>query len=233
MKIVLASPWTGFSGTYKTTDLVYLGHGAQLCGRANVLPVDRRSAEQQARRAHLADIARHWQELSQAQRDAWQRYADRYRRVDRNGNRGRTPGQWLHNSANVVRRILGMDLAKDAPTAPPPWPLGRVVHEAGAAPDAIAIRVHHAYAVTDGCLVLLRSTAPTEKRARALDPTRFRYVCGLGPLSALPLPPSGGVLVFSPAACPVPDGRRFGVEARIVRTADGMTSPPVYGDFVK
>ena len=60
-----------------------------------------------------------------------------------------------------------------------------------------------------------------------------RYVRGLSPDSFLPLAASGSTYTFTPAKYTVEDGRRYGVEVRIVRTADGLQGPPIFGDFIK
>lgn len=56
---------------------------------------------------------------------------------------------------------------------------------------------------------------------------------GVGPDSAAPLPASGSEVVFNPTTYAVGDGQRYGVEVRVVRTADGTMCVPVYGDFLK
>jgi hypothetical protein len=44
---------------------------------------------------------------------------------------------------------------------------------------------------------------------------------------------SGGSVQFSPTRYIIGAGKRFGVEARVVRNADGIMSNPVFGDFLK
>lgn len=233
MKWSTFQPFAQPAGTYDTTDLVFYTYGNQLVSRTKARAENTPSEDRVRSNQCLAQAARQWQQLSPVQRHAWQAYADRYYSRVSGGSLQRATGQATFIRAASVRLILGLEAAWDAPVQAPPLRLRGIVQEPGAGPGTIALKLRHDHALCDGMLVLVRATPPTKTAACAPQANAYRYVCGLGSASTRPLSPDGGTIMFSPIRHELPAGRRYGVEARIMRADDAILSLPVYGDFIK
>ena len=98
---------------------------------------------------------------------------------------------------------------------------------------AIGIRVFHGYLHRDGYAVLFRATPPLRNLRGAVPANAYRYVCGVGPGSAQPLPADGGELIFTCVRSPIAPGQHYAIETRILRLENGLLSPPVFGDFIR
>lgn len=233
MKVETASYIRALRGTYKTTDLVMQKHEGETVARAKVKPANPQTADQLKVRGFAAAATRAWHTTSEQQRAAWGSYGDLYFDEGNPDKSRRSLALRMFVRANIVRQALGLSILLDAPTlAPPSKPVA--VRQLGAQnPDAVGIEVDHLEPVTAGLLVLVRATAAMRSTACKPDPNDHRYVCGVGPGSFAPLNVSGTPMTFSPSKFVVNDGQRYGVEVRIVRTADGVAGAPVYGDFLK
>ena len=142
-------------------------------------------------------------------------------------------GVGTYMRANSVRQVLGLPLTTAAPIAAPPAPLSAIVELNGESTHTVAIVITHSYTVLTGLSVIVRATPAMPTVAVKPLPGDYRYVMGVSPSSAKPLLVSGSDLLFTPSRFIIGNGERYGVEARIVRTADGIMSNPVYGDFIK
>lgn len=233
MKLNISNPWRNYSGTYKTTDLIFYQLEGEVIARSKIAPADPNTPEQQKVRSTMAVCAANWQTLDSTVRDSWQAYANKYFCKDSYGRACRTQALPMYIRANSVRLILGLPMTIDPPVEGCPMRLRKVTQIAGLPDNTIGIRVEHDYANRDGYQVIVRATAPLSSLAHGVPDTAYRYVCGVGPQSAQALPPDAGELVFAGVRSPVAAGQRYGVEARVVRIGDGMMSVPVYGDFIK
>ena len=233
MRIGIAFPALNMEGTSKNSSLVLTEQLGVTYGRAKVIPANPKTADQVEVRSNLTLTVRTWGTLTAQQREAWKAYAKLYFGKTDDGRSFRASGLTAFTSCNAIRQALGLALISDAPTVAPPSSLRRIAQVPAQNPDAVGIEVTHGIAVTAGLLVLVRATGPMPTPGHTPALTDLRYVCGVGPASAQALPASGTPLVFSPTKYVVQDGQRYGVEARVVRTADGTVSAPVYGDFLK
>lgn len=233
MKVELTQPWTGFSGTCKTIDVVMYQAEGGVIARSKIRPTDRRSSDQLAVRDAMAVAGRHWQTLAPDVRERWQAHADKRLSKDRYGRPTRRPAYLAYVQANSVRLILGLPPTTEPPRDGFPMPLRAIEQVAGAPARAIGIRVRHGYLDRDGYAVIVRATPPLRNLHGTPPANAFRYVCGVGPQSAQPLSPDGGELTFANVKAPVAAGQHYAVEARIVRIEDGLLSPPVVANFIR
>lgn len=233
MRITTAFPVRSLSGTFKTSNLVYATIQDATYARLRVKPADPRTEDQLVVRAFLAQAVRAWHLLTAQQRADWEAYARACRVPGRHTRNGRLVlgGHSLYVRACTMRQLLGLDVPEDAPWEPPPHGIGSV-EQVPAAPDHVALRLHHYHGFTGGLQVVVRATKGFDpgRRPGAAD---HRCVCGVNSASATALPGSGGVVEFALTRFPVEAGQRFGVEVRVVRTVDGMVSHAVRGDFLK
>ncbi len=100
-------------------------------------------------------------------------------------------------------------------------------------PEDLELTLTHSYSVLTGLSVIVRATPAMRTLAIKPNANDQRFVLGVNPGSAQALTASGTDLVFNGIKHPVNDGLRYGVEARVVRTADGIMSNAVVGDFIK
>jgi hypothetical protein len=230
MKFKAGVPVTEMSGTSKNSQLSYTTVGGSIYGRAKVKPLDARTPEQLRMRAIVGEASRKWPHLTEEQRRAWEFYAKLWLGQDTPQT---APGLNGFIIANGNRGALGLPLIVEAPTEEPPSALERIEQVPGQPSDAVRLRLTHNHADTSGLVALARMTPATRTPARKPQPRDLRSICGIGPSSAMPLPPSGGEVTFGPTRFPVNAGQRYALELRIVRVSDGVPSATLLRDFKK
>lgn len=231
MRFKSGFPCVGLSGTTNNSQLTYSTIKGDIYARAKVTPTNPRSVDQQLVRARVSEITKNWDNLTRAQQKAWELYARQYLLPSDKTNTGAGLSGYL--IANVNRRLCGLALVTDAPVQAPPAIIAQVEQLPAQNPDAVGLVLHHPHSVVAGLVVVARVTGATATTGRKPQPGDMRYVCGATAASTAALPASGGNVVFSPARFVVEDGQRYGVEVRVVRTADGVPSEPAFGDFLK
>lgn len=233
-KVLLSSPVRGLQGKFAGSDVCYfMGKNGLTYARTAGSVANPRTAPQQSMRGYFTSASKAWQTLTPEQRDAWLAYARLYYTRNDAGNPVQPSGLNTFVKANSIRQVLGLPLVTAAPVVAPPAPLTALLSVAGMGPDTLGLEITHSIASVTGLQVIVRMTPATISQARAPRLTDMRFVCGVGSASALPLTASGTELTFTPTVFTLGDGDRFGVEARIVRTADGVMSQPVIGDLIK
>lgn len=232
MKATLAAHLETLNGEVST-----LGYKTLRGGRVRVF---RRSVRRDVNTLHQQEVKNflryavaNWRTLTQAQRTAWESYADAHFSKNRNGEEVEASGMSTYVRANFMRQLLGLALTSDAPSLAPPLPLLRLEQLPAQNPDTVGLAVHHRIENLADLLVLVRMTPAGSFPGDGPNVTDYRLVRGVTPDSAQPLPATGGQLLFTPARFIVNDGERYGVEARVVRATDGLASPAVFGDFLK
>ena len=194
---------------------------------------DRWTPERVKCRSYFQIATRAWGTLTAAQCVAWQDYARTWFRIDANGRRTSVAALNVFIKANVIRQLMKLPMVTDAPLLGPPSPPNDVTLEPSAAPDEFRFRVHHGFETLAGYSLLVRVTPATQGPGRAPEVANARYVCGIGPQSAAPLPPTGETVTFPGAPVAVADGKRMAFEVRILRNCDGMASQPLWRDVVR
>lgn len=231
MKIGTVSHITKMSGTYKTTDLVFMELEGETVARAKITPANPNSSDQVTVRNDVTVASQAWDTLTAAQRASWQSWGELHMADD--SAKVKSLGQRAFVRANLIRQILGLALVTDAPTQAPPLKPTKIEQLGAMSPDSIGLTLTHSITNVAGHMVLVRATDAMNTVACTPRPGDCRYVCGVGPASFTALPVSGASVEFSPTKYVINDGQRYGVEVRIVRTADGIASDPLYGDFIK
>lgn len=230
MKIRTNGPFTSISGTWKGTDLVYAYNSFTGTSYAYGKPKrkDPKTYDQEQVRLITAEAVRHWGQITQAQRDAWERYAALI-------GSARKPRRGLDicREAARMRRLIGLEPRADAPLYPSPGPVTAVTLLPASQPDEFSLRVDHAVESHATCMLLVKITAATASCARRPKPGDARCIRGFGPASAVPLPPSGGTVTISGARFAVEPGARFGIALTIIRTEDGLASTPSFYDLIR
>jgi hypothetical protein len=233
-KIVLSSPVREIKGKFANSDIVYFtGKNGQTLARSQSAVANPRTASQVAVRSFMTVCSKAWQTLSDIQREDWLIYSRAYFTRARDGSPLPPNGMNAFVAANTIRLILGQTVVKDAPTEAPPPPLTSIGNAGGLGPDSVGIDITHSIADVTGLQVIVSMTPQMLTLSRTPNPKQMRYCCGVDSDSAKPLTASGTTLVYSPTIYSIDEGGRFGVEARVVRTADGIMSNPVMGDFIK
>lgn len=233
-KVLLSSPVRGLQGKFALSDICYfVGKNGLTYARSAGEVANPQTASQQTVRSYFTSAAKAWQTLTPAQRDGWLDYAKLYYTTDDEGNPVQPSGIGTFLKANSIRQVLGQALVTAPPTEAPPPPLSAIEQVSPQNPDSVGITITHSISVVTGLQVLVRMTPQMISTARAPRLTDYRYCRGVSPNSALPLTASGTDLIFTPTIFEVGDGERYGVEARVVRTADGIMSNPIFGDFLK
>lgn len=233
-KVLLSSPVRGLQGKFALSDVCYfIGKNGLTYARSAGDVANPRTAPQQSVRGYFTSASKAWQTLTPTQRAAWLNYAQTYYTTNEQGQAVQPSGLNTFVKANTVRQVLGLAIVTDAPTAAPPAPLTSIEQLGAQNPDTLGITITHSIATVTGLQVIVRMTPATLSPARAPRPTDLRYCCGVSAASAKALTASGTDLVFTPTIFLVDDSKRYGVEARIIRTADGIMSQPTLGDFIK
>ena len=124
-------------------------------------------------------------------------------------------------------------MVADAPVEGPPVSATGLRQLGGQDPDSLGFELDHGIVVPAGYQVVARMTPAMPTVARTPQLADYRHVCGVSSASSQPLQASGGSYLFGPTRFIVDGSRRYGVEVRIVRTADGIAGEPIYGDFLK
>jgi hypothetical protein len=234
MKVEFYSPIRSLQGKAKSSDYAFSNYGGRTICRSSGTTCRRPATTEQALvHQFLAAATACWDELSQAQRDAWERYATLHFARRKRGVKVVPSGIATYVRANHSRQLLGLPLLENAPLGVPPTEVRQLTQVGGTPDNTMSIVLQHFLPDPAGHLVLVRATPPMPTRARRPQKGMLRYVRSFGPDSSAPLPASGGAVTFSPVRHEVQAGQRYGVEVRIVRIEDGLMSMPVYGDFVK
>lgn len=233
MRVETVSYMKALRGTYSTTDLVMQKYEGETVARAKVKPANPQTPDQVKLRGFTTAVTRAWHNTSLLQQAGWADYATRYFLGDNPEKSRKTMALRMFVRANLVRLILGLTIVLEPPTLAPPGRPSAVRQLEAQNPDSVGLELDHTEPATTGLVVLVRATAAMKSTACTPVPGQHRYVCGLGPASCQPLGPSGSTLTFSPTKYVVNDGQRYGVEAQIVRLADGVMGLPAYGDFFK
>jgi hypothetical protein len=230
MKVSLTHHIEAMQGTYKTTDLVYRTSGktGKVYASSKIRPANPRTPDQQATRRIQAMAVRHWCQLTREQRSAWDQFAGLFA----SGEAPRS-GQAVCREAARMRLLLGLEPRCEAPQFGFPLRVSALVLDPSADSRAFVFQVTHAMDALAGYVVLMKITPPSPTDARAPVPLQARSICGLGPQSAAPLPPSGGTVSFTDTRFAIEPGQRFGATATIVRLQDGLASPPVFFDLLR
>lgn len=189
--------------------------------RARAIPVNGMTVLQQAVRNAIAQITTAWSAtLTQAQRDAWEAYANAVPISDRLGSQRFLTGLNWYCACNVPRLQAGLTRVDNGPTdllmAEGTAPVATVT-----APSTLSVAFTNsdAWAGEVGGALLVYASAGT-------NPTRnffagpYRYA---GKVAGAVVPPTSPAALTLPQA--VAAGQRVHFQARIVR-ADGRISSP-------
>lgn len=227
------------SGTSANSQLVYYTVAGEVRARANVVPVDPKSSDQQKIRLIQGDASKRWDALSSEVRNAWQEWALKWGQAkERASNPGWPAGRTAFISAAQKLLILDREPSTEAPVPLPPPEILRAEELGTGDPLRFAFRIAtnsegYAQVTLPDLLVFCRITPATLKLSRAPYPNQLRSICGVGPGSGKPLPPGESVVEFENSRYAVESGQRFGFELLPVRAADGVTGKPVKGDTIR
>ncbi|PKO19979.1 hypothetical protein CVU37_00450 [candidate division BRC1 bacterium HGW-BRC1-1] len=233
MRVTTASPIKGLDGSYKSSDLVFYYRNGQTFARARVTPRNPDTIDQQKIRAYITAATRNWDELTAAQRSAWQDYAEAYFTVNSAGRAVTPQGLPIYVKANITRQILGLALTTSAPTQPPPTPISDLASEPADELDRFDIIPTHSITTITGLALLVRITPAMLTVARTPRENELRYIKGVSPASAPALTASGSVISITNAQYAIDAGKRYAIQARVVRTADGIASEPLFRDLTR
>lgn len=233
-KVLLSSPVRGLKGKFAHSDVCYfMGKNGLTYARSAGEVANPRTPAQQMVRGYFTSAAKAWQNLTVSQRLDWGEYARVYYTTDDEGNPVQPSGIGTFLKANSIRQVLGLAMVSDAPTEAPPPPLTGIAQVGALGSNSLGLEISHSISTLTGLQVIVRMTPATATPARAPRLNDMRFCRGVSADSALALTASGTELTFTPTVFSIPDSDRYGVEARVVRTADGIMSQPVTGDFVK
>lgn len=233
-KILLSSPVRGIKGKFKQSDVCYfVAKNGLTYARSAGEVSNPRTTQQQTVRSLFTVASRYWSSLTAAQRSDWEDYAYVYYDKSASGEPVIPSGKAAFTKANMMRQILGLAIVSAAPTEGPPLPLTTMEQVITPNEDQLYVKVTHSIAATTGLQVVALMTPAMRSVAEKPRKGEMRYACGLSAASGLALSASGQNLEFDNTVYTILDGQRYGVELRVVRTADGISSLPIFGDFLK
>ena len=223
MKVSITSPYRTFGGTYKSTDLIFrrTGIDGELVASAKIRQTNPDSPDQRAARRMQKDAVEHWAALTREQRMAWNRFAQQYGPCESHRS-----GRSLCREAARMRLFLGMAPRADGPRFCIPPRVAELSCEPAGDPGTYTFRVVHAIEAASGYWLQIKITPPPPTAARTPRAKDARCICGVGPQSAMPLPPSGGTVTFSNTRFALEPGWHVGVVATIIREEEGLASVP-------
>lgn len=222
MKIKTSFPVETMRGTPKGSGLTFFVLKAQQLARAFVTPFNPQSAEQIAIRSFINSASNAWENLSQANQNAWAAYATSISYPN--------SGQSLFVQCTVRRQIGTLAIVDTAPAVTPPvGPSNCSVEDDG---TNLYIRLTHGQGSPANYRAYIRLTNKMLTPARHPNRQQLRYAAGLTSASTPTLVASGNTM-----AIPKIDlrfalefGDRIGVEATIVHTASGIASPYYFSE---
>ena len=195
-------------------------------------PGNPNTPDQAASRESMRAAGAAWKALSEAQRERYHAFAHEY--AERIGveHYKQLCGWDVFFPSFRNRTLLGLPpVAAPLDCAPPRAPLS--VEEAPAdSASTFAFRVTHRLPV-GGHMLLVRITPAMPRESWRPRAHNARMIRGYGPRSLVPLPETGGVVVFDKARFAIEPGQRYGVEMRIVRVDDGVHGMPLFVDLVR
>lgn len=230
MKVGTNEPFTYISGTWKGSDLVYAHNSVTGANYAygKVKRADPKTYDQEQVRLITAAAVRHWGQITQTQRDGWERYAATV------GSSGKTRrGLDICREAARMRKLMGLEPRANAPVYPNPGPVTDLMLDRAGQPDEFTFRVEHAVESPAACTLLVKITPATASAARKPKPGDARCICGFGPRSTAALPSSGETVTISGAQFSIASGARFGIAVTVIRTEDGLASTTSFFDVIR
>lgn len=234
MRVKTYHPVRTLRGTVGNSDIVYATHtDGRILARARSRPRNPNSPDQQKIRAYLTAASKAWATLSDAQRDGWRDYAAEYYPTNNDGEPIEPAGLPTFVRANSIRQILGLAIVSAPPTLAPPPPISAILQNGAEQVNAMVLTLTHPITTVAGFKVLVRATPGMTTQAQTPQSKQLRYVRGVAPSSAYTLLASNAAYEILSTRYPYPEEVRFGVEVRIVRTADGIQSLIAYGEFRK
>lgn len=194
---------------------------------------DPRTPAQLGSRGAFGNGSSGWSQLVPEVFEVWNTYAAFYGGMLFEKPADGLRGQQLFTRSAKARAMLGLGPLTGPPhLAPPPLLTGAELMPAGA-PDEFAFTVHHYLGSGEGHMLVLKLTPPVPRLTVRPRRDALRLIHGEHPASAVALPPSGGVAVFSGVPLEVPPGRRFLAALRVVRISDGVSVPERVLDLVR
>lgn len=234
MRILTSFPVQGFSGSTKASGVVYSVRGGCTIASARPGPPPPPTSDQELLRTLMQEATRAWAGLACEVRAAWQSYAQRYLTQNHRREEKAPDGKSAYVGCAMQRAILGLEFPQAAPLEPPPMALWDLTLQPSSAPGEFVVGLSHGLGdKVSGLVVQVRLTPATASPARKPRPNQARLICGIGPQSAAALVPDGQAIRFSQARFAIAAGERFGLEAKLVRTSDGVAGKALFCDLLR
>lgn len=232
MKIILAGHIHAISGTVGSISYVTTSTGLVI-GRYRPAPSPRDPSPDQQRTQEFTTLtSRKWNDLTIVQQDSWQVYAQNHFQRSRTRRRVKPSGRNTFSRINFFRLLLQQPLTLTAPLMPPPPDRIRIEPLSGLPADTIAFRVTYRLPDPSGYRLLVRVANATVSSARKVQMRDFRYVNGISPASAQPLPQTGEPITFTSPRLSLSPGSRYGIEVRLIN-ADGIAGESIAREYVR
>lgn len=231
-RVVPALPIETFRGTYRSEGYVYYAVGKETYRRQLVTPDDPKTALQLSKRELFGEAKKHWCELSEAQRKAWQEYA---LRCFWPGCKWKSPalcGMNGYGRVQVYRQALGLELGKEPPASAPPPAVSAIYQEPAPTPDSFSFRIEHKYSDFDGGYVLVELTRAMPSIRRKPRERDYAWACEESSRCLLPLEASGALYTLAGARFAVGEGERYGVRLTLI-SPEHVPGEERTADFIK
>ena len=221
-EVSFSIPVLSLSGRIGNSQMVFYERQGRPFVRAFKQPANPATGDQAAVRAFLSAAAKQWAVLSDADRQAWQDYAESFFQSETGGELSSLSGAQVYNKAAFYLQALGQPLPSVAPLYGPPPPVSDFTLSASSDESEVRLVVEHSIVDTSGLKLLVRVTPPipSGRTGRQGD---LRYVSGIGSESFADLPAAGAEALFPASRFALPDLVRFLAELTIV-SADGIPS---------
>jgi hypothetical protein len=229
MKIETTFPITAVSGRVGDSDIVIVKRGNKCYARRYAPPRNPQSKDQVTVRRFLSNATKAWGTLSQAQREKWEAYAQRFSAMVSDEE---ISAYNMFSKVQYYRQALGLALSFDPPSLPPPPSPNAILLRPAASPDEFRFQIVHQIVERKLYVVGFEITPAMPSPGRKPRSIEFRMIRHVGPESFFSLFPPSGVYIIRGARFAVDTGQRFGVRARIV-SVEGVPGKPIEADFFK
>lgn len=190
------------------------------------------TAEQEIARSIFTTTTKAWKTITNAQRNAWNNYANTYYPTDKDGIGAGPSGQAVFNKANWYRLASGQALVSAAPTTAPPASATALTNSIAADETTIVISVTHPITPVTNYKLFVEITPPLASPARNPIPGDYRAARGLVAASFPALAASAANYTLSPVRYILNEGDRFGCQVTIVDPS-GIPSQPFASTLIQ
>ena len=228
MKVGFTAPVTYLSGRPGEESIVYAKTKAGNVARQFAQPANPRTTSQQQVRGILTTLSKEWANISDANRDAWNTWAETQQWRDRFGTLIDVSGFAAYMRANMpLNGYLDGTPSNTPPTVAAPAPITLAANASYTnATNSLSFTLTHGITSIANKYVVCKLVRTAAAAGRQAQPNDYTSVAGFAPASCVPLKASGQVHTWTDTTNFSPtNGNDYDVEL-FVLGANGLESTP-------